>query len=439
MSLRARLTAAITVLVASTLLVVWLFGSGRILQPFSAAVFAGFVKTAMYVADEVDKGADPAALGQQLGLDIRVIGEGRRPDRGQARGKGKKGRKARGRPEPGELPPHIIEGLSFSEQDGRDLAFPPGPRDRILVRTETRGWVMVRRDLDLAAPNRQFAAFLVLAGILIVLVASLVASYGVRPLSTARQAMGRIASGDLEHRLDESGPEELASVASAFNQMADRIDKMLRTERELLAGISHELRTPLSRLHLELELLGDTGSDPNRIDAMRGDLQEIDRMIGELLDLSKMQLGDTALNRALVDLNQLAHNAAGRANIPNAITIEGMGAVDGDAVLIERAIGNVLQNAGRYANGSPVTIRIEGPTVTIEDGGPGVSDEMLERLFDPFWRAEGSRARSTGGIGLGGMIVRQVTELHGGFAKASNREEGGLRVVLEFARRRAQG
>lgn len=397
MSLKARLALGILGLVALAILLVGAGSSRAILTPFAAQVFDAFVDQALYVADRVEAGEDPRVLGERLGLEVRWM---RHPPRGRRRE------------------------LTVVERGGRTLAFPPGPRNRLIVQTD-RGWIGIRRDLDLDRPQRRLGLVLLLVGLLAVGVAMALASSAIRPLTTAREGMERIASGDLRHRLDERGPEEIARVARAFNRMADRIDGLLRTERELMAGMSHELRTPLARLRLELELLRDAGASEKRVAAMEGDLEELDTLIAQLLQLSRLQLGERTLDVRPVDLRALAERVA-----RDGVTVQGPGGVvQGDAVLLERVLVNLVDNALRYG-APPVTVRVAAPEVVVEDAGPGVAD--TSRLFDPFWRGEGSRARATGGLGLGLMLVRQVVELHGGTVTAENRPEGGLRIRVRL-------
>ncbi|MBW2258001.1 MAG: two-component sensor histidine kinase, partial [Deltaproteobacteria bacterium] len=220
-----------------------------------------------------------------------------------------------------------------------------------------------------------------------------------------------------------------------FNRMADRIDGVLRTERELMAGMSHELRTPLARLRLELELFRDEGAPEKRIRAIEGDIAELEGLIGQLLQLSRLQLGEQPLEVTQVDLKALVERARDTASLQDhPVSVEGPGGqIQGDAELLHRVLVNLLQNAGRYApSGSRVVVTVRGGEVTVEDEGPGVPEDQISRLFDPFWRAEGSRARATGGLGLGLMLVRQVVELHGGTVRAENRPNGGLRVMVSL-------
>ena len=154
-----------------------------------------------------------------------------------------------------------------------------------------RGWVIVHREVDLQRPRKMLPLLLLLVGVAVGGVALWVGFAAVRPIEQATEAMGRVAEGDLSHRLASVGPPELQRVAHSFNAMADRIDSMLRAEKEMFAGLSHDLRTPLTRLRLEVELLRDSGVSEKRVGAMENDLAEIEGLIASMLEFSRLGLG----------------------------------------------------------------------------------------------------------------------------------------------------
>jgi len=291
------------------------------------------------------------------------------------------------------------------------------------VKTD-RGWVMVHREVDLQRPRKMLPLLLLLVGVTVGGVALWVGFAAVRPVEQATEAMSRVAEGDLSHRLAAVGPPELQRVAHSFNAMADRIDSMLRAEKEMFAGLSHDLRTPLTRLRLEVELLRDSGVSEKRVGAMETDLAEIEGLIASMLEFSRLGLGHHTLNAQEVDLAALVIEAA-RGQAP----VTGSGTAHADPELVIRAVRNLVENAVRY--GEEPSIAVHGATVIVRDRGPGVSDEQLQRLFEPFYR--GDRSRKSQGHGLGLMIVAQVARLHGGRVSARNHPDGGLEVSLSLA------
>lgn len=416
MSLRVKLALLLSAFVTLTLVTAWA-GSRRVLAPFAREVHERYLDEVAHIASEVEGGRDPDALGRSLNLDVRVS---ERPP------------KVLTRPSPpGRREPFCEEAVRGSYT----LTHCRGRRAPVIVETKI-GFVVVRRDLDVGAPEQRFGRLLLVIALVIILGSAAVSAYITRPLETTTRAMERMAEGELQHRLPVSGGSELQGAARAFNAMADRVDHLLRTERELMAGISHELRTPLARLRLQLELLRDLGAVPEkRLAAMETDLIELDVLIGEVLETSRLALGDRTLARSQVELGRVVAEAIEKTPLPKhsvVVSSEDPEVVLGDHARLVRAVGNVLQNAGKYApEGTEVTVALRGRVVEIRDHGPGVSPEELPHLFEPFYRgATARREANKPGLGLGLMIARQVATLHGGTIEASNHADGGLVVKL---------
>ncbi|MED5370251.1 MAG: HAMP domain-containing sensor histidine kinase [Myxococcota bacterium] len=445
--LRTRLVAAIVLLVGATVLGSWL-AMGAVLRPFLAQVMRSDAQVAVHAIERVEAGENPREVGHGLGLTIRrapwYTGDLHPvpPDRRLLDQRGRGGKRGKASPPESaaeveseamdESEAHLPARLTLVAQTvgGREVH---ASRNGFVVFVETeQGWVVVRREVERPEPSVRVIPFLLAVGVLVVLASVGVSVMALRPLQESQEAMTRIAQGELGHRIDESsGPTELREVASAFNTMAQRIEGRLRAEKELIAGISHELRTPMTRLRLELELLRELGPDARRLDRMEGDLGELDTLIQELTTLSRLELGADVAERSELDLDRLLREHLADAD---RVEIQGQGAkVLGDERLILRAVDNLLSNADRYAPDGPLVLTLDGPELTLRDHGPGVPAERLEQLFDPFFRAEGSRSKATGGLGLGLMIVRQVAELHGGWVRAELPQGGGLRIRMRLA------
>lgn len=388
MSFRNRLVVAILALVLLTAGLSWLAVQRLVIRPFANDVHATYLQQAAYVADALENGADRHALGKGLGLRIKRFE----------------------RPVPNAWRKRAV--------DGRQMWSAGGKRNVVVVET-SRGRIAVRRDLDLDRPARRLPLLLLVLSGGIVLFALLIAQRSVRPLHAAAEAMSRMGKGDLAHRLDTDGPVELAEVSKAFNDLADRVQHLLATERQLLAGISHELRTPLTRLRLETELLRDAGVDGRRLDRIDGDLAQLDDLIGEALDLSRLQLGTAPLHREPTDLLALVTEiAADRATITGPATTLPI-----DRFLVGRVLQNLLGNAAKYAPDSPIDVTVTESGLIVRDRGPGVPAEELDQLFEPFYRTRGGSRRADG-HGLGLMLVRTIATLHGGAVTATNAEPG---------------
>lgn len=395
MSFQTRVTLSILVLVLLTAGLSWVAVHRLVLHPFANDVHATWLRQAAFVADEVEAGRDPRELASALGIRVR---RSERP-----------------------IPPRFRERVV----DGRRMWASRGRRNVVVLET-SRGQLVVLRDLDPDRPARRLPLLLLVLSSGIVVFAVLIARRSTRPLAAATAAMARMGRGDLDHRLALEGPRELVEVARAFNGLADRVHQQLATERQLLAGISHELRTPLTRLRLEVELLRDAGVDGRRLDRIDGDLTQLDDLIGEALDLSRLQLGAAPLQRTEVDLLELATELA-----TDGVVVTGVSTrLSLDRFLVGRAMQNLLANAAKYAPGAPVTLEVHPDGFTVADRGPGVPPEDLPRLFEPFYRTRGGSRRADG-HGLGLMLVATITELHGGTVSATDHGPG-LRVRVSF-------
>jgi len=274
--------------------------------------------------------------------------------------------------------------------------------------------------------------------------AVLLALYLTAPLRRMSQSMDRISTGDLEHRVGARGRDEVARMGRSFNTMADRIQSMIRGQKELMAGVSHELRSPLSRMKLSLELLRAQGADETRLQDLESEVDALDGMVEELLVASRLDLGSQTLVSQEASLQQLAADAwkrveaqASSEGIELACEIEASAdAVRVDSPLVVRVLGNLFENAVRYAGEGTVRLRAvrlaDRVEIAVSDDGTGVSPEHMRRLFEPFYRADPSRSRRTGGTGLGLMIVRRAVEAHGGEVRAESATEGGLAVVFDL-------
>jgi signal transduction histidine kinase len=221
-------------------------------------------------------------------------------------------------------------------------------------------------------------------------------------------------------------------VAHAFDEMAERVTHLLRAERELLANVSHELRTPLARIRVALDLAseGDTEVARESLADIAGDLEELEQLIGNVLAAARLDLtvGPSTippLDRQPVDLRELVDRAATRfraAHPARALVVDDFEAqvvVDGDPVLLRRALDNLLENANKYTEKpeSGVELRVDASRdvrIRVVDHGVGIGPDDLKKMFRPFFRADRSRTRATGGLGLGLLLVRRIIEAHGG-------------------------
>ncbi|HRP26559.1 ATP-binding protein [Thauera sp.] len=251
------------------------------------------------------------------------------------------------------------------------------------------------------------------------------------PLRQLARAARQVGSGETPPPQEESGPQEIAIVARAFNQMTSNLARMDADRALILAGVSHDLRTPLARLRLGIEMSGAPSSE---VAAMVTDIEEMDRIIGQFLDFGR---GDPQEASGPIDLAALVREVAEPYRLRGVnmqIELPDSLVVPARALPIRRALTNLIDNALRYAGDeAPLDIcaTVEGAEAHIEvaDRGPGIPEAEIERMRQPFTRLEKARS-NTKGAGLGLAIVERVMRAHHGRLELLPREGGGLRAIL---------
>ena len=281
------------------------------------------------------------------------------------------------------------------------------------------------------------------------LVCYALARYLTAPVQKLRAVTYQFAGGDLSARV---GPEvgrrrdELAELGRDFDQMAERIESLLTTQRQLFSDVSHELRSPLARLNVALALARQrSGKDAEgSLDRIETEAERLNQMIGQVLALARLESGAGEPEPVAVDLARLVADvvadadfeARGRGSSVHLSASEPC-TVQGTEQLLRSAVENVVRNAVRYtAAGTDVDIALAQAggeaVITVRDKGPGIPEEHLEKVFQPFYRIEDARDRESGGTGLGLTITERAVRLHGGTVAASNDPEGGLIVELRL-------
>jgi signal transduction histidine kinase len=255
-----------------------------------------------------------------------------------------------------------------------------------------------------------------------------------RPLATLADAATGLARDLDRPPLPEQGPIEVARAAGAFNAMQRSLKSYLETRSQALAGVSHDLRLPLTRARLRLERIDDAEVK----ESLESDFDEMERMIAGTLEFLRAGAGAEAPVR--LNLNALIEGVAEDIEALGAtVRIHGrvQAPLEAQAQALRRCLANLLDNARRHGGGDIDVSVLDAPDrvrIVIEDRGPGIPAESRERVFVPYVRLEPSRARHTGGAGLGLAIARAVARAHGGDIVLSERAGGGLSVELTLAR-----
>jgi two-component system, OmpR family, sensor kinase len=259
-----------------------------------------------------------------------------------------------------------------------------------------------------------------------------------RPLSLLIETTREIGSGNLgaRVRLGRHQRGELRLLSESVNEMARRIERQIKDQRELLAAVSHEVRSPLARLRLCAEILRADSGNVQALDSIELEVVELDSLVGQLLASSRLDF--ETLTRQDVALGELFRQILSRHQLSAAsLDDRSDGAVARvDPTLIARALDNLLDNATRHGGqvvGSSLHWSSDAPgklVFEVRDAGPGFADDVLPNVFEAFYRGPGAARGTPGSLGLGLALVRRIARAHGGDAWAANVPEGGALVAF---------
>jgi signal transduction histidine kinase len=271
------------------------------------------------------------------------------------------------------------------------------------------------------------------------------------PVQTIKAGVERIGRGDLDHRLTVRRCDELGDLAASINAMADDVQQMLDSKRQLLLAISHELRSPLTRARVATSLVDD---EPQRQEIER-ELNDLEKLIEELLETERLASRHQALSKQHMDMTVLVRDVVDNIRAEREpvlrLASESIEA-DVDPIRIKLLLRNLLENAERHTpQGAPppeVYLGHAGPAerydradplatpdfieLTVTDYGPGIPAEHLPHVTEPFYRVDPARQRETGGYGLGLYLCRRIAEVHGGSLTVTGAPHGGTVVHVRL-------
>jgi two-component system sensor histidine kinase MtrB len=293
------------------------------------------------------------------------------------------------------------------------------------------------------------------AVVLAVLVGNRVSQRVVDPVRRASRAARRVAEGLFKTRLEVQGGDELAALATSFNEMAAALEERISRERRFAGDVSHELRTPLTTLRASTDFLldhADTLSPEARraTELLAADLEYLQRLVADLLDLSRVEAGRVDMSWETLNIADLTrevvarHTRAGDHDVR--VEIEDQAeqlTTVADKQRLERVLGNLVDNALTHGEGREVTVRIASANGTlklsVEDRGPGIPADAADRIFERFFKADPARHRGEGsGSGLGLAIARENAHLHGGEIRVYTGRSGGAKFELLLPRRETE-
>jgi two-component system sensor histidine kinase CpxA len=350
----------------------------------------------------------------------------------------------------------VASGGPRSPRDGFIIPAPPVQRDSRASSDGKHRYTLV---LGLPPGPRVFFGprGLPIPGLIIAIISSglvcyFLAWYMTKPIVRLRAATRQLAAGDLTAR--SGAPvtkrrDEIAGLMRDFDAMAERLELLVKAQSRLLNDISHELRSPLARLNVALGLARQRAGveSTDMLDRIELEASRLNELIGRILTLARLEDGEQRVPQTPVPLGELVASVAEDAEFEaqerhchvHTSIPEGSWDVRGNDSLLHSAVENVVRNAIRYTQeGTSVDIALTShengreAVLRVSDSGPGVPENALGKLFEPFYRLDDARGRLTGGVGLGLAITERAVRFHGGKVSASNRAEGGLMVELRL-------
>ena len=292
-------------------------------------------------------------------------------------------------------------------------------------------WLAFSTVLPDTAPamSLQFILSMAIMAIIVLVVSIWAVRRLTAPLGVLAQAADRLGKDVAAAPIAVTGSMEMRQAALAFNRMQERLQRLIENRTLMLAAISHDIRTPLTLLRLRAEGI-EVGEDRDR---MLATIAEMEAMLGATLSFARDEAKTEPRRR--VDLTALVASLVddmADAGLPVSMEPAIPAVCECQSQSLKRALTNLIDNAIKYGSSAQVSLRTNAETMEIwvDDDGPGIPEEELSRVQQPFYRLESSRSRETGGVGLGLAIALSIVQSHGGQLSLSNKNDGGLRAKL---------
>lgn len=312
---------------------------------------------------------------------------------------------------------------------------------------------LIARGRPGAPPGAIGPVLALISGFVVLVLGALVtARWIVRPIDRLSRTARALGEGDLAARSNLARADEIGELGQRFDEMAERITHLLRSEKELLANVAHELRTPLSRIGVALDLAseGDAAAARASLGEIAIDISELETIVDDILVALRFEIGrpgggQLPLHRAITNPADIARAAADRLRTRHpdrelrATVVDDLPALDVDPRLVRRVIDNLLENAHKYSpdRAQPIELaiaRASGDRVefVVRDRGIGIDAHDLAHVFDAFFRSDRSRSRETGGVGLGLTLAKRIVDAHGGTIAVESAPGEGTTVTVRL-------
>jgi signal transduction histidine kinase len=259
-----------------------------------------------------------------------------------------------------------------------------------------------------------------------------------QPVKLLSKGVHEIAAGNLEYQASVRGRDELGELTESFNDMKNKLKDMLKSKEKLLLDVSHELRSPLTRIRVAIEFI----EDGRLRGSIEEEVNEMEQMISEILETERLAYLNGNSKTEDIDVILLINEIAHELDIKNtALRMENPVSpvtARGDRTWVKIVIRNVMENAVKYSNTDKPPVEVffssgnDMSSVEIKDHGPGIAGRDLPYIFEPFYRADNSRSRKTGGYGLGLSICKKIIEAHGGAIEVKSEPGEGTSIILRF-------
>ena len=309
--------------------------------------------------------------------------------------------------------------------------------DNMDIRVEVHDGVLrmlvPRERATVSAPDI-FILWMVGSSLILIALATLFLLNQVRPIEQLARAADAFGKGRAVPDFKPYGATEVRRAAQAFLTMRERVERHLQQRTEMLAGVSHDLKTPLTRIRLQLAMLAPSAD----VEAMLGDVAEMQRMLDEYLDFARGEGGEQAQLCDLAEITRDAASAAARARPAGSdrLTVETGGAIllSVKRHALSRCLTNLIDNALKHGKHVFVSLARDErfARVFVDDDGPGIREDQREEAFRPFHRLDEGRNLQTGGVGLGLSIARDIARAHAGDLLLERSPQGGLRAILRL-------